>query len=287
VVARRFLGSPLSVAGLVGVVLVAIMAFGGGQLWPHDANRIPQVHPERASPSWQHPMGLDPLSRDMLARVLAGMRRSMLVAVVVALLSTAIGVTVGALAGYFGGVVDSVLMRFTDLVLTVPGIAVLAVVAAERNRSWLFVGLVLAGLMWVKKARLVRGMIATLRDLPFVEAARAAGASDARIIWRHLLPNAAAPIIVTATLTVSAAVLAEASLAYLGLGVTPPEASLGQLVSAGQDKATTSPWLFYFPGLTVMVMVVCVSFVGDGLRRALDPRDAPVMQRATGASGTI
>ena len=273
--------------GLVGVVLVAIMAFGGAALWPHNSNEIPRVLPERSSPSWQHPMGLDTVKRDMLARVLAGMRRSMLVALVVALLSTAIGVTVGAVAGYFGGLVDSVLMRLTDLVLTVPGIAVLAVVAAERNRSWLFVGLVLAGLMWVKKARLVRGMIATLRDLPFVEAARAAGASDARIIWRHLLPNAAAPIIVTATLSVSAAVLAEASLAYLGLGVTPPEASLGQLVSSGQARATTSPWLFYFPGLAVMVMVVCVSFVGDGLRRALDPRDAPVMQRATGASGTI
>ena len=286
-VVRRFLRSPLGVVGLVGLVLVTVMAFAGTHVWQHDYDRIPALFPAKASPSWEHPMGVDTLGRDMLARVLRGMRRSMLVAYLVASVSTAIGVLVGSLAGYFGGVVDSVLMRLTDLVLTVPGIAVLAVLAGEGNRSWLFIGLVLSGLVWVKKARLVRGIFLGLRELPFVESARAAGAGSMRIMWRHLLPNAAAPLIVTATLSVSAAILAEAGLAYLGLGITAPEASLGQLVAAGQGAATTKPWLFYFPGLVVMVMVVSVSFVGDALRRALDPRDAPVMTGATGAGGGL
>ena len=286
-VIRRFLESPLGVMGLAGLVLVTVMAFAGAHVWQHDYDRVPALFPEKASPSWEHPMGVDTLGRDMLARVLRGMRRSLLVAYVVASVSTAVGVMVGALAGYFGGLLDSLLMRLTDLVLTLPGIAVLAVLASDGDRSWLFIGLVLSGLMWVKKARLIRGVFLGLRELPFVESARAAGAGHARIMWRHLLPNAAAPAIVAATLSVSGAILAEAGLAYLGLGITAPEASLGQLVAAGQGAATTRPWLFYCPGLVVMVMVVSVSFVGDALRRALDPRDEPVMTRATGAGGDV
>jgi ABC-type dipeptide/oligopeptide/nickel transport system permease subunit len=203
----------------------------------------------------------------------------MLIAFLVAVFSTVLGVVVGAVAGYCGGLIDSVLMRTTDLVLTVPAIAILVVLAnaiRDSAASWLLLALILAGLSWTRKARLVRASFRSLRRLEFVDAARAVGARDVRIIRRHLLPNAAAPIAVAATLTVGSAVLAEAALTYLGLGPTRPDTSLGQLVQSGQHSATTHPWLFYFPGLVIVVLVLSVNLVGDAIRRAFDPADTPI-----------
>jgi ABC-type dipeptide/oligopeptide/nickel transport system permease subunit len=209
-----------------------------------------------------------------MARILRGAQKSVQVALLVALLSTTFGAVLGAFAGYYRGATDSILMRFTDLVLTVPAIAVLAVLAAtlaDRAGNWFFIALVLAALLWTYIARVVRGQFLSLREKEFVEAARALGASDRRIIFRHLLPNATGAIIVNATITVAVAILLEAALSYLGVGIRPPDTSLGLLIQDGQQAATTRPWLFYFPGLIIIIIALTVNFVGDGLRDAFDP----------------
>ncbi len=268
---RRFARRRLAVASLAVLVVVIVASLVGGNLWRYGFAEITDEF--STGPSWQHPMGTDGIGRDLLARVLQGSQKSVQVALLVALLATTFGTLVGALAGYYRGLVDGVLMRATDLVLTIPGIAVLAVVAARvrEGGSWVLVALVLSFLAWAQTARVVRAEFVSLREREFVAAARALGAGDGRIITRHLLPNAAGPIIVNATLTVAFAILLETALSYLELGIRAPDTSLGLLVAEGQQAATTRPWLFYFPGLVIMVITLCVNFVGDGLRDALDP----------------
>ncbi|MGI8810264.1 MAG: ABC transporter permease [Acidimicrobiales bacterium] len=274
---HRFLRQRLGLVSLAVLALVAVGAVVGEVLWKYTYTDI--TSNLYLPPSLAHPLGTDNGGHDVLAQVLRGVQRSLTIALLVAALSTLFGVAVGAVAGYFGGLVDTVLMRLTDLVLTVPAIVVLVVLAGaveDRAGSWALLAVLLAALSWTRKARLVRASFRSLRQREFVEAARAAGANDARIIWRHLLPSAAAPISVAATLTVATAVLAETSLAYLGLGPAPPDTSLGQLVQAGQSSATTHPWLFYFPALAIVVIVLSVNLIGEALRRALDPTDAPI-----------
>lgn len=284
VVLHRFGHDRLGIAGLTGLVLVVLAAALGSRLWRYGYADI--TDDVASPPSWEHPMGTDAVTgHDLLAQVLRGAQRSLQVAMVVALLSTAVGVAIGAAAGYVRGLLDTLLMRLTDAVLVVPEIAVLAVLAGSvRTRSWLFVGLILAALTWPRKARVARSLFVSLRERPFVEAAQAAGAGNVRIVWRHLLPNAAAPIIVMATLSMASAILGEAALSFLGLGISPPDASLGRLVATGQLAVTTRPWLFYFPGVTIAVMVLSVNFVGEALRRALDPRDLPVLTASRGVA---
>lgn len=284
--AGRFARDRLGMIGLAGMTVMVAAASVGGRLWRYGYAEV--TNEIAAGPSWKHPLGTtDITGHDLLAQVLRGTQRSMQVALVVALLSTAIGVLVGAAAGYLGGIADALLMRLTDLVLTVPTIAVLAVLAASARstRSWLFIGLILAVLTWPRKARLARSVIVSLRGQPFVEAARAAGAGNVRILWRHLMPNAWAPIVVAATLSVATAILGEATLSFLGLGISAPDTSLGKLIAEGQRVATTRPWLYYFPGLAVALMVLSVNFVGDALRRVLDPKDLPVLTTSGGIAG--
>lgn len=281
----RFARDRLGMIGLAGLLLMAGGAALGGRLWRYGYSDVTEE--VASAPSWKHPLGTSDITgHDLLAQVLRGTQRSMQVALVVALLSTAIGVLVGAMAGYRGGFVDSLLMRLTDLVLTVPAIAVLSVLAASARsaRTWLFIGLILAALTWPRKARLARSVFVSLREEQFVEAARAAGAGTLRILWRHLLPNAAAPITVAATLSVATAILGEAALSYLGLGLSAPDTSLGKLIADGQNVATTRPWLFYFPGMAIAVMVLSVNFVGDALRRVFDPKDLPVLAASGGVA---
>lgn len=268
---RRFVRHRLAVVSLVVLAVVIVASLVGGHLWRYGFAEVTDEF--STGPSWQHPMGTDGIGRDLLARVLQGAQKSVQVALLVALLATTFGTLVGALAGYYRGLVDGVLMRATDLILTIPGIAVLAVVAARVHEggSWVLVALVLSFLAWAQTARVVRAEFLSLREREFVSAARALGAGDGRIIIRHLLPNAAGPIIVNATLTVAFAILLETALSYLELGIRAPDTSLGLLVAEGQQAATTRPWLFYFPGLVIMVITLCVNFIGDGLRDALDP----------------
>jgi peptide/nickel transport system permease protein len=191
----------------------------------------------------------------------------------VASVSTFLGIVVGGIAGYYGGKVDNILMRLTDLFLVVPFLAVLLVLSAFLGAgNPVRVAFILAFLFWTGLARIVRGEFLSLREKEFVEAAKVLGASDNRIIFRHILPNTAGPIIVNATLIVATAILVEAALSFLGFGIQPPFPALGKLISDGQDALTTQWWLATFPGLTIVLIALCINFIGDGLRDALDPK---------------
>jgi ABC-type dipeptide/oligopeptide/nickel transport system permease subunit len=289
----RFFRHKLAVASLIVLVLFGLVAIFAKQLAPYgfDEINLETVDPETGlalSPrldDW-HIFGTDQLGRDYLSRIIYGIRTSLWVALFVALLSTAIGTAVGAVAGYYGGRVDNLLMRFTDLILTLPGLAVLltAAVYFGSNDSEVTVGpmtftipqpmkigLILALLFWVGLARIVRGLFLSLREKEFVEAAKAAGASDMRIIIRHILPNCVGPIVVFTTLITAAAILTEAALSFIGYGIQPPNAALGKLIVDGQSEGFTLWWLVVFPGLIITLIALAINFVGDGLRDALDP----------------
>lgn len=271
-VIRRFVRHRAAMVSLLVLVLLILLALVGGRFWTYSYE---EITPEFSTPpSWKHPMGTDGPGHDTFAQVLRGAQKSVQIMLLVALFSTAIGVTVGSIAGFYRGKVDAILMRGIDLILTIPTLAILAVLSnkVSQSGSWFGVALIIAALAWTTLARIVRAEILSLREKEFVEAARAAGASDGRIIFRHLLPNVVGSIIVSATLTMAAAILIETTLSYLGLGIQAPDTSLGRLVSSGQAAAQTRPWLFYFPGLFIIVIVLCVNFIGDGLRDAFDPK---------------
>jgi peptide/nickel transport system permease protein len=276
-IVRRFLSHRLAVISLVVLFLVVVLALVGGRVWHYgytfQSNDLSQ------GPSLRHPFGTDEVGHDEFAQVLRGANKSVIIALLVALLSTSFGTLVGSIAGFYRGIIDGALMRATDLFLTIPYIGVAATLAyqfAGRGNGWVYLAVILAAFGWMPIARVVRGVFLSLREKEYVDAARALGASDRRIIFRHLLPNAVGPIIVNATLTVATAILAETALSYIGLGIQPPDTSLGLLITKGQQAATTRPWLFYFPGLFIIVIVLTVNFVGDGLRDAFDPTQTRV-----------
>jgi glutathione transport system permease protein len=273
-VLRRFLQHRLAVGSLIVFVLLVLLAYVGGALWKYDFG---QFTPDKSdAPSLAHPFGTDAAGKDQFAQVLRGTQISLQIAVLVALFSTVVGTVWGAIAGYFGGLTDTILMRISDLVLTLPLLAVAAMLAHNFGGTWWLISVVIAGLYWAYVSRVARGVVLSLREKEFVEAAKALGASDARIIFRHLVPNALGSIIVNATVLVAIAILLETSLSYLGFGVRPPDTSLGILVSEAQTALTTRPWLFYFPGLFIILIALTINFIGDGLRDALDPQQTKV-----------
>jgi peptide/nickel transport system permease protein len=225
-------------------------------------------------PSWDHPFGTDAAGHDTFAQVLRGTQISIRISVLVALIATVVGTLWGATAGYYRGWLDTVMMRLADLILTLPLIAVAALLAHHVGGSWWLIALVIAALQWAYVARVARGVVLSLREKEFVEAARALGASDARIILRHLLPNALGAIIVNGTILVALAILLETALSYLGFGVRPPDTSLGLLVSDAQTAVQARPWLFFFPGLFIILIALTINFIGDGLRDAFDPQQS-------------
>jgi ABC-type dipeptide/oligopeptide/nickel transport system permease subunit len=272
-VRTRFLRHRLATASLIFLILLILLAIFAKRVSPYaydelDLFNIAQA-PTREGHHW---FGTDLLGRDYLSRVIYGLRTSLWVAMLVAGLTTFIGTTIGSIAGYYGGTVDNLLMRFTDLVLTLPTLAVLLTASVFLgNGDPVRVGIILAFLFWTGLARIVRGIFLSLREKEFVEAAKAAGAGDARIIVRHLLPNAVGPIIVSMTLIIAAAILVEAALSFLGFGIQPPTPALGKLIADGQTQGLESWWLVTFPGLVIVVIALAVNFIGDGLRDALDP----------------
>jgi len=220
-----------------------------------------------------HPFGQDEVGRDTFAVVMRGAQQSLMVMVIVGLVATTIGTVLGAISGYYRGVVDSVLMRFTDIIITIPVIVIGAVLGrAFGNFGAGVLGVVIGLFAWTGLARLVRGEFLTLREREFVDAARVAGAGDSRIIFRHILPNAVGVIIVNTTLLMAAAILLETALSYLGFGVQAPDTSLGKIISDNQAAFATRPWLFWWPGLFIVIIALCINFIGDGLRDAFDPR---------------
>jgi oligopeptide transport system permease protein len=226
-------------------------------------------------PSTVHWFGTDELGRDTLARVVHGGRISLMVGLVATFVSLLIGVSWGAVAGYRGGKTDEVMMRFVDILYSLPYIFLVILLLVFFSRSILMLFVALGLVQWLTMARIVRGQVLSLRQQTFVEAARALGASDAAIIFRHIVPNTLGPVIVYTTLTVPAIILQEAFLSFLGLGVQPPDASWGTLVSDGARVLALFPWLVAFPGAALSLTLLCFNFLGDGLRDALDPQDRP------------
>lgn len=272
-VLRRFLRHRLAVASLVVLAVLVALSLLGEYVARYDYAELTDDF--SSPPSLDHWFGTDAIGHDTFAQVLRGARRSVLVALLVALVSTAAGTLVGAVAGYYRGIADLVLMRLTDLFLTIPTLAVLLVVASRfrgESGNWVAISFVIAAFAWMPLARVVRGVFLSLREREFVEAARALGASDRHIILRHLLPNSVGPIIVNATLLVAVAIAIEAALSFLGFGIAPPDTSLGRLVADGAVAAQTRWWLFYLPGLYLVLISLSINFVGDGLRDAIDPQ---------------
>lgn len=221
----------------------------------------------------EHPFGQDTLGKDVFAQVMRGTQQSITVMFLVGIVSLVLGVLLGALSGFFRGWIDALIMRFTDVVIIIPIIVLGSIIGRLLGgNSAVVFGLFLGILSWTGLARLVRGEFLSLREREFVDAARVAGAGDGRIIFRHILPNAVGIIIVNTTLLMSAAVLTEAALSFIGFGISYPDVSLGQIISEYREAFRTRPWLFWWPGMFIIALALCINFIGDGLRDAFDPR---------------
>jgi len=284
--AGRLFKNKLAIVGLVLVLLLLFCGIFGPMLapWPYQVQDLPAVFANGGKPlpplSPNHFLGTDQLGRDLFSRLLDGARISVTVAFVVQMVIIFIGVPLGAIAGWYGGLVDSGLMRLTDVVYAFPDllfIILLSVVFRETPFGQALDGLLLVfvaiGLVgWVTVARLTRGQLLSLRETEYVEAAKAIGVSDRNIVIRHLLPNGMGPIIVAITLGIPTAILAEATLAFIGIGVQPPRASWGSLIAEGQKSIRSDPHLVTFPAIAIALALIGFTFLGDGLRDALDPK---------------
>lgn len=278
---RRFRKHKVAVAAAVVLLIVAAFAALGHVVYPVDPNAIDQVNwtgYPLAPGAGGHVLGTDENGRDLLARLIAGAQISLTVAISAVVMQVVIGSVLGAIAGYYGGWIDFWIMRFTDVVLSIPLLPLLlvltAIVSATSNKaslSFLVIVVLIGGLTWPPTARLVRASFLSLREREFAEAAKAIGGGDMRIIFRHLLPNAVAPIIVQATLSVANVILTESVLSFLGFGIQPPQASWGNMLANAQSNISIAPWVAIFPGLCILVVSLSINYLGDGLRDALDP----------------
>ncbi len=268
---EKALQNPLSKAGFVIIVLVFLLAMLAPIIAPYDPNDI-NVKVILLSPSWQHWMGTDGLGRDVLSRMLYGGRISLLVGLVAVGISTAIGILLGAIAGYYRGWVDTLIMRLVDVMLSIPSFFLILAVIAFLTPSIINVMIVIGLTSWMGVTRLVRAEFLSLSGREFVLASRTLGAKDARLIFTHLLPNSLTPIIVSSVLGVAGAVLMESGLSFLGLGVQAPQASWGNILTDGKDYIQFAWWLSLFPGLAILITVLGYNLLGEGLRDALDPR---------------
>ena len=271
VVWQRFRRNRLALAGAGVVGLLFILSFLAPLVTPYDPARLDAWH-VLLPPSGSHWFGTDELGRDVFTRIVYGARISLKVGFVAVGIATLIGTAVGLVAGFYGGWLDSLLMRLVDIMLCFPTFfLILAVIAMLEPSIW-YIMIIIGLTGWMGVARLVRAEVLTLREREFVLAARALGASDLRIIVRHILPNALSPVLVAATLGVAGAILTESALSFLGIGVQPPTPSWGNILTAGKDYIEFAWWLSLFPGLAILVTVLAYNLLGEGLRDALDPR---------------
>jgi len=282
---RRFRRHRMAIFGAVTLILMVLYAFGGALFFSEaDANRI-DTGARLQAPTQEHPMGTDTVGRDILARTIYGGQISILIGLTAMLVELLIGVTIGAMAGFFGGKLDSVLMRFTEAVLVIPQIFLLLVIAkyfAQTIPNIKLMGRTFSGSVvvivfvigitsWPYLARIVRSQFLSLKENDFILAARATGTSTREIILRHILPNSIAPIIVAGTLGVASAITLEAYISFLGMGVRPPTATWGNMLEGAYNYVESAWWLWFFPGLLIALIVLAINFLGDGLRDALDP----------------
>ena len=269
---RRFFRHRLAAAGLVISLLLILSAIFAPLLAPADPLRINVLAKFVAPGDQGYPLGSDELGRDVLSRLLFAGRISLSVGFVAMLVTVSIGTLVGLTSGYFGGMVDTVLMRVTDALMCFPTIFLLLVLASFVGPSLLSITIIIGVTAWMELARILRNQTLALRERDYVHAAIALGADHRRIIFRHLLPNSLAPIMVSATLNIANAVLLESYISYLGYGIQPPDASWGNMLNKAQSYFNDAPWVAIFPGLVITLTVVSFNFIGDGLRDALDPR---------------
>lgn len=270
---RRFCRNRLALAGLFVLVLFVLSAIFAPQLAPHDPNKA-NLRARNQAPSREHPLGTDDMGRDILSRTLYGGRISISVGLVSAGIALTLGMILGAVAGYFGGAVDTVIMRLADVFYSFPFLILAITISAIFGPSIYNTMIILGVLSWPGPARLLRAEFLKFKTTDFVAAATALGAGPWRIMFRHILPNAFSPLLVSATLEVASSILSEAGLSFLGLGVPPPAPSWGNMLNRARPLYILSgmPWMWIPPGLAVFVVVLSINFVGDGLRDALDPR---------------
>jgi len=282
---HRFLRHKMALVG-VGILVILILYVTLGPLFlsEADANYV-DLRNKLSPPSREHPFGTDLAGRDILARSIYGGQISIIIGILAVVVSILIGVLIGAVAGYYGGVTDSLLMRFTEAVFNIPQLFLLIVLAKffatdmptitfggrTFSGSVVVIVLVIGLTSWMYLARIVRSNFLSLKEQEFVTAARCTGARNVSIIFAHILPNTTAPIIVTATLEVATAILAEAYISFLGMGVQPPTATLGNMLNEAYNHLETAPWMWFFPGALILLIVMAINFVGDGLRDAFDP----------------
>ncbi len=271
---RQFRRHKLALISAVLLVALSLVVIFADAIVPYDPNSTNTAYAggKPQPPSAEYTLGTDNYGRDYLSRTIVGTRISMVVGVVAVLFQITIGVTVGALSGYLGGWVDNLLMRITDIFLSIPTFFLLLIIAGILEGTLMGVIFAIGALNWMTVARLVRAEFMSLKEAEYVTAARALGTPGWRIVLNHLLPNAIAPIIVAATLAVPSAILTESALSFLGLGVPPPHASLGKMLQEAQQFIRTSWWVWIVPGAAISTIVLAFNFLGDGLRDALDPR---------------
>lgn len=271
VIGKRFSRNRLSLIGAVIVFLLVIISVSAPLIAPYDPTSI-DVHNVLSPPSKEHPLGTDELGRDLLSRIIWGSRVSLKVGFIAVGIAITAGIIIGSIAGFYGGLIDNILMRFVDIMLAFPTFFLILAVISILEQS-IFTIMVVIGLTnWMDVARLVRAEFLSLKEKDFVAAARAIGASDKRLIFNHILPNALSPVFVAATFGIAGAILIESGLSFLGLGVQPPEPSWGNILTSGKDNIEVAWWLSLFPGLAILITVLSYNLVGEGLRDALDPR---------------
>ncbi|MBN1318356.1 MAG: ABC transporter permease [Anaerolineales bacterium] len=286
---RRFIRHRMAMVGLLLMAIIVLYIIFGSLFFPEEkANRL-NLREKISPPSLIHPFGTDLVGRDIMARTVYGGQISLIIGLSAVFISIIVGVLVGAIAGYYGGLVDSLLMRFTEAMFTIPQLFILIVLAkffGGRLPTYHIFGrtfsgsvvviIVVVGLTsWMYLARIVRANVLSLKEQDFVTAAHCIGTPNMRIIFKHILPNNIAPITVAATLQVASAILAEAYISFLGLGVQPPTATWGNMLEEAYNYLERAPWLWFFPGTLILITVLSINFVGDGLRDALDPRTLP------------
>ena len=271
VIGKRFARNRLSLAGAIIVLVLIAISLLAPLIAPYDPTEI-DVYNVLSPPSRSHILGTDELGRDLLSRIIWGSRVSLKVGFVAVGIAIMIGIIIGSVAGFYGGRIDSILMRFVDIMLAFPTFFLILAVIAILEPSIFTIMAVIGITGWMDVARLVRAEFLTLKERDFVDAARALGIRNKRLIIRHILPNALSPVFVAATFGIAGAILTESGLSFLGLGVQPPDPSWGNILTAGKDNIEIAWWLSLYPGLAILVTVLSYNLVGEGLRDALDPR---------------